>query len=69
MIENTKLDSDESIISLDEKSLYTNVAIKDTIDIVLKNLKSQTEPPVLSRSTIKHLYIAVNNVHFKCHDT
>ena len=57
MIEKTKLDSDESIISLDVKNLYINVprSTQDAIDIALNNLYSQNEPPVSSRSTIKHL--------------
>ena len=50
MIENIKLDSDESIISLDVKNLYTNVPLKDVMDIALKTLYSQNELPDLSRS-------------------
>ena len=62
MIENTNLDYDESIISRDVKSLYTNVLLKDAIDIALKNLYSQIEPPDLSRSTRKRLlYMVVSN--------
>ena len=66
MIENTNLDSDESIMSLDVKNLYTRVPLNDVI-IALKTLYSQNELPDLSRSTRKRfLYMAVSNVHFKC---
>ena len=69
MIKNIKLDSDESIISLDVKNLYTNVPLKDVIDIALKTLYSQNELPDLSRSTRKRfLYMAVSNVHFECNE-
>ena len=67
MIENRNLDSDESIMSLDVKNLYTKVPHKDVIDIALKTLYSKNELPDLSRSTRKRfLYMAVSNVHFKC---
>ena len=67
MIENTNLDSDESIMSLNVKNLYTIVPLKDVIDIALKTLYSQNELPDLSRCTRKRfLYMAVSNVHFKC---
>ena len=38
MMENTKLDSDESNVSLVLKSLYTIVPLKDAIYIALKNI-------------------------------
>ena len=61
MIENRNLDSDESIMSLDVKNLYTKVPLKD-----VKTLYSKNELPDLSRSTRKRfLYMAVSNVHFK----
>ena len=67
MIENTNLDSDESIMSLDVKNLTTKVPLKDVIDIALKTLYIQNELPDLSRSTRKRfLYTAVSNVHLKC---
>ena len=67
MIKNTNLDSDESIIFLHVKKLYTNVPLKDVINIALKTLNSQNELPDLSRSTRKRfLFMAVSNVHFKC---
>ena len=52
------------------KNLYTNVPLKDAIDIALKNLYSLNEPQDLLRSTMKRLfYMSVSNVHFKCNDT
>ena len=44
MIKNTNLDSDESIISLHVKKLYTNVPLKDVIDIALKTKLNYTFP-------------------------
>ena len=52
------------------KSVYTNVPLKDAIDIALRTLNCQSEPPDLSRRTMKRLlYMAVIIVHFKCNDT
>ena len=36
ILENTELDSEDSIISLDVKSLYTNVPLKEAVEIALK---------------------------------
>ena len=36
ILEKTELDSDESIISLDVKSLYTNVPLKEAVEIALR---------------------------------
>ena len=67
IIENIDLDYNESIISLDVKSLYTNVPLKEAIDIALRKLYEQTSPPKLARGTMKKLLnMAVSNVHFKC---
>ena len=69
MIENTNLDSEQNINSLDVKNLYTNVPLKEVIDITHKKLYNQSGSPDLSRSTMKRLlYMAVRNVHFKCND-
>ena len=38
ILEKTELDSHERIISLDVKSLYTNVPLKEAIEIALKIL-------------------------------
>ncbi|XP_063728862.1 uncharacterized protein LOC134856523 [Symsagittifera roscoffensis] len=55
IIENIDLDYNESIISLDVKSLYTNVPLKEAIDIALRKLYEQTSPPKLARGTMKKL--------------
>ena len=69
MIENTKLESEECIISLEVKILYPNFPLKDANDIALRKLYSQNEPPDLSRSTMKRiLYIVVTEVYFKFND-
>ena len=44
-IENIDLDPDETIISLDVKSLYTNVPLKKAIEIALQKLYSHESPP------------------------
>ena len=67
ILEKTELDSDESIISLDVKSLYTNVPLKEAIEIALRRLYEQVNPPETSRKTMKKLHnLAVSKVHFKC---
>ena len=67
ILENTELDSDESIISLDRKSLYTNVPLKEVVEIALRRLYEQVNPPETSRKTMKKLLIlAVSKVLFKC---
>ena len=52
---NIALDPDETIISLDEKSLYTNVPLKEAIEIALQKLYSQESPPEIQRATKKML--------------
>ena len=67
ILEKTELDSDESIISLDVKSLYTNVALKEAIEIALRRLYEQVNHPKTSRKAMKKpLNLAVSKVHFKC---
>ena len=66
-LEKTELDSDENIICLDVKSLYTNVPLKEAVEIALRRLYEQVNPPETSRKTMKKLLnLAVNKVHFKC---
>ena len=61
------MDSDESIISLDVKSLYTNVPLKEAVEIAPRRLYEQVNPPEISRKTMKKLLnLAVSKVHFKC---
>ena len=64
-LEATKLDEDELVVSLDVKSLYTNVPVEEAIEIALK-LYSSDEVPEIPRSAMKSLLrLAVSNVHFK----
>ena len=58
------------MISLDVKSLYTNVPLKEAIDIALRKLYEQYEPPSIARKTMKRLlHVAVSQVKFKCNET
>ena len=67
-IENIALDPDETIISLDVKSLYTNVALREAIEIALQKLYSQESPPEIQRATMKRLLnMAVSKVYL-CDD-
>ena len=66
ILEKTELDSDKSIISLDVKSLYTNVPLKEAVEIALRRLYEQINPPETSRKTMKKLLnLAGSKVHFK----
>ena len=56
-IENVALDPDGTIISLDVKSLYTNVPLKEAIEIALQKLYSQESPPEIQRATMKNFEI------------
>ena len=68
--ENIALDPDETIISLDLKSLYTNVPLKEAIENALQKLYSQESPPEIQRATMKRLLnMAVSKVYFKCNDS
>ena len=44
-IENIALDPDEIIKSFNVKSLYTNVPLKEAIEIALQKLYNQESPP------------------------
>ena len=67
ILEKTEPDSDESIISLGVKSLYTNVPLKEAVEIALRSLYEQVNPQETSRKTMKKLLnLAVSKVHFKC---
>ena len=68
ILEKKELDSDESITCLDVKSLYTNVPLKEAVEIALRRLYEQTNPPEISRKIMKKLLnLPVKKVHFKCH--
>ena len=67
ILKKTELDSDESIFSLDVKSLYTNFPLKEAVEIALRRLYEQFNHPETSRKTMKKLLnLAVSKVHFKC---
>ena len=67
ILEKTELDSDESIISLEIKSLYANVPLTEAVEIALTRLYEQVNPPETSRKTMKKiLNLAVSRVHLKC---
>ena len=69
-IENIALDPDETKIPLDMKSLYTNVLLKEAIEIALQKLCSQESPPEVQRATMKRiLKMAVSKVYFECNDS
>ena len=52
-LEATKFDEDELVVSLDVKSLYTNVPVEEAIEIALKELYSSDEVPEIPRSAIR----------------
>ena len=67
ILEETELDSDESIISIDVKSLYNNVTLKEAVEIALRRIYEQVNPPQTSHKTMKKLLnLAMRKVHFKC---
>ena len=52
------------------KSLYTNVPLKEAIEVALQKLYSQESPPGNKRATMKRLLnMAVSKVYFKCYDS
>ena len=66
-LESLSLEDDEQIVSLDVKSLYTNVPVGEAIEIALRELYSSNLNPDIPRSAMKSLLKpAVTNVHFKC---
>ena len=70
ILESTNLEPNENLISLDVKSLYTNVPLKEAKDIALRKLYEQVEPPSIARKTMKRLLkMAVGQVHFKYNET
>ena len=47
--------------------MYTNVPLKGAVEIALRRLYEQVNPPETSRKTMKKLLnLAVTKVHFKC---
>ena len=49
------------------KSLYTNFPLKEAVEIALRRIYEQVNPPETSRKTMKKLLnMAMSKVHFKC---
>ena len=70
ILESTNLEPNENLISVDVKSLYTNVPLNEAIDIALRKLYEQDESPSITRKTMERLLnMAVSQVHFKCNET
>ena len=66
ILEKAVLDSDERLISLDIKSLHTDVPLKQAVKLALSISYEQVNPPETSRKTMKkQLNLAVSKVHFK----
>ena len=55
-IENIALDPDETIISPDVNSLYTDVPLKEAIEIALQKLYSQKSPLETQKATMKKAF-------------
>ena len=66
-LEATKFDEDELVVSLDVKSLYTNVPVEEEIEILPKDVYFSDEVLETSSSALKSLLrLPVTNVHFIC---
>ena len=63
----TTLEDDECLISLDVKSLYTNVPVDETLELATKLAYDGLEPTPFDRAVFqKLLHPALINVLFKC---
>ena len=59
--------STKTIVNLDVKSLYTNFPLTEAVEIVMRRLYEQIDPPEVSCKTMKNLLnLAVSKVYFKC---
>ena len=68
-LESIKLRPDESIVSLDVKSLFKNVPVNDAILIAWVSLYSKDHAPEMPRSNLKKLLeLAEKNFCFKYND-
>ena len=55
ILESNNLEPKENLISIDVKSLYKNVPLKEAIDIALRKLYEQDEPPSENHEeTVEH---------------
>ena len=63
----TNLEYDECLISLDVKSLYTNVPVDEAIELATKLAYDGLGPPPFDKVVFqKLLHLALTNVLFKC---
>ena len=70
ILEPKKLEKNQQILSLEVKSLYTNVPVNETINIALRLLYARNDKPDIPRTTMKRLLdLSVSNVHFKCDES
>ena len=69
-LEQVKLDDDEEIFSLDVKSLYTKVPVKEAIDLAVDKLYATDKPPKMTKSAFSSLMeLAVVNVRFMANNS
>ena len=69
-LEQIKFERDEQILSLDVKRLYTNVPVKEAINIALRSLYARDDKPDITKTTMKRLQqFAITDVHFKCNES
>ena len=66
-IRDIKLEDDETIFSMDVKSLYTNVPVLEAISIACEALYDSNSAPDMEQDTLTQLMqLAVTNVWFMC---
>ena len=64
-LEQIALESDETILSRDVKSLYTNVPVHEAIELACEAIYASSNPPEMQQPTFKKLMeLAVINVWF-----
>ena len=57
----------ESVVKRIQKSLYTNVALREAIDSASHKPYSQSKQPNLSKNTLKRLLkMTASHLHFEC---
>ena len=62
-----KMAKDERLVSLDVKSLYTNIPVEEAIQLAKQIVYEKPEPPPVGKKVfVKLLKLALENVHFVC---
>ena len=65
ILESISLETNENVISVDIKNLYSKIPLKEAIDIALRKLYDLDETPSTARKNrMKLLNLAVSLVHF-----